>query len=208
VTKGLFTVVQDTSKNGDNVMTRTLSRRGFTLVELLVVIAVIALLIGLLLPAVQKAREAADRTQCLSNLKQLGLAANFYAHNHGGYLPPFAQTLPDGGAQGASWAVLILPYIEQDNLFKRWNVNLSYYDQSEQARLSPLSIYFCPSRRSADTSPTGSVSGDAGCKSWVYVPPGPGEDCGTWECAQWATQTPGALGDYAGSIGANWSEFT
>jgi prepilin-type N-terminal cleavage/methylation domain-containing protein len=181
--------------------------RGFTLVELLVVIAIIALLIGLLLPAVQKAREAAARTQCLNNLKQLGLASLHYADLHGGFLPPAARTLVDG-SQGASWAVSILSYIEEDNFYKTWNINLNYYDQSSQARLNPLSIYFCPSRRSATDPPEASISGDSGCKQWVYVPPGPGDDCGTWECAQWAPQTPGSLGDYAACIGADWTEFT
>jgi prepilin-type N-terminal cleavage/methylation domain-containing protein len=189
-------------------MTRNCRRRGFTLVELLVVIAVIALLIGLLLPAVQKAREAAARTQCLNNLKQLGLAAIHYADDHAAHLPPFTYTPPGAESPGVSWGVLILPYIEQDAAYKTWNLNLSYYDQSSQARLNLLDIYFCPSRRAADTSPTASISGDEGCKKWVYSPPGPGEDCGTWTCTQWAVQTPGALGDYAGSIGADWSEFT
>jgi len=189
-------------------MMKKCRRRGFTLVELLVVIAVIALLIGLLLPAVQKAREAASRTQCLNNLKQIGLACIHYANDHDSHLPPYAWTPQDGQELGASWAVVIFPYLEQDNLYKLWDLNLSYYDQTARARSDPLSIYFCPTRRAADTPPTVSSSGDAGCKQWVYVPPGPGDDCGTWQCAQWAPHTPGALGDYAGSIGADWSEFT
>jgi prepilin-type N-terminal cleavage/methylation domain-containing protein len=189
-------------------MARFNGRRGFTLVELLVVIAVIAILMGLLLPAIQRVREAANRTQCANNLKQIGLALYHYANNNDATLPPSAWAPPDSPVLGASWAVVVLPYLEQDNLYKTWDLNASYYDQSSQARLTPLSIYFCPTRRATDTSPMNSVSGDAGCKQWVYVPPSGGDDCGTWTCAQWAAQTNGALGDYAACVGADWSEFT
>ena len=103
------------------------ARRGFTLVELLVVIAIIGILVALLLPAVQAAREAARRTQCTNNLKQLGLAVHNY-ENTNKELPPGGLT-PTGGSYGHSWWVRILPYIEQGNV----------YDKFDQRKAAPRS---------------------------------------------------------------------
>jgi prepilin-type N-terminal cleavage/methylation domain-containing protein/prepilin-type processing-associated H-X9-DG protein len=98
-----------------------LRHRGFTLIELLVVIAIIAVLIGLLLPAVQKVREAANRMKCANNLKQFGIACHLY-HDTSKIFPPGAKTIPAGNWNGdkGSWLVLTLPYMEQDVLFQQF----------------------------------------------------------------------------------------
>ncbi len=107
-------------------------RHGFTLIELLVVIAIIAILIGLLLPAIQKVREAAARTQCANNCKQIGVALLNYENGNGQLPPasqvPYAQVNDDTnddytGPFGPNWAVLVLPYIEQVGLFEQANPN-------------------------------------------------------------------------------------
>lgn len=152
-------------------------RAGFTLIEMLVVIAIISMMMGLLLPAVQKAREAANRMSCSNNLKQLTLALHHY-HVTFEQLPPFAVT-----EAGATWAVLLLPYIEQDNLYRQWDLSRRYYDQNDTARLGTSKIFFCPTRRTPLTAPQ-SVSGDQPNLGTTYGP-----------------NVPGALGDYAASLG-------
>src|SRR3979409_129244 len=103
----------------------------FTLIELLFVIAIIAILIGLLLPAVQKAREAAARIKCANNLKQIGLAMHNY-HGIWGELPP-TRTKSHGAL---TWAVLILPEMEHKTLFSLWDREKPYAQQNPMARLA------------------------------------------------------------------------
>jgi prepilin-type N-terminal cleavage/methylation domain-containing protein/prepilin-type processing-associated H-X9-DG protein len=162
------------------------SRSAFSLVELLVVIAIIAVLIGLLLPAVQKAREAAARARCANNLKQHGLALlghhdTYRVFPRGGYASP---AVPDAVAPTKlSWSTSVLPWLERDALFRSINPGLPYTDPANRpAGQTVLAVFLCPTsphdslfKHSADLPPGdptefartdyGAVNGERGLRS-------------------------------------------
>src|SRR5262245_26293859 len=122
-------------------------RRGFTLVELLVVIAIIAVLIGLLLPAVQRVREAAARARCQNHLKQIGLALHNY-HDANGRFPPAGTGLPQPDPRYPNhgpWP-FVLPYLEQEPLARQYRCEVSWFDPpNESARMTQVPNLQCPS---------------------------------------------------------------
>jgi prepilin-type N-terminal cleavage/methylation domain-containing protein/prepilin-type processing-associated H-X9-DG protein len=160
-------------------------RSAFTLVELLVVIAIIGVLVAILLPAIQAAREAARRTQCINNLKQIGLAILNYVDTRKEFPTGGSEPWHDAGSatqlygKGYGWMVQILPFVEDQAL---QNISKGYGAGDRQkdliVRSTPVPIYFCPSRR----------------QNIVRKVNGTGEDCQTLGCA---------LNDYAGATPCN-----
>ena len=146
-------------------MVRTRRRSGFTLVELLVVIAIIGVLVALLLPAVQAAREAARRTQCVNHLKQIGIGLHNY-HDTYRILPP-AMTFPQGelaessDLMGANWVISMLPYYEQQNLYEAFNLRQPISSAANRtARGTRVAALLCPSDPNNRTAFRGNSTGE------------------------------------------------
>ena len=157
-------------------MKKASSKRAFTLVELLVVVAIIGILIGMLLPAVQQVREAARRTQCLNNLAQMGLALHNYEFSFG-HLPPGVvdkagpiQNVATG--QHVSWTVQLLRFIEQNGIADSFDIKAGTYAPiNEPARAMSIGIFQCPSQWVfTNTAATAGLSHYAGCHNSVEAP--------------------------------------
>jgi prepilin-type processing-associated H-X9-DG protein/prepilin-type N-terminal cleavage/methylation domain-containing protein len=134
-----------------------MKRTAMTLIELLVVIAIIGVLLALLLPAVQRVREAASRLSCRNNLKQMGIALHNYHDTQGSFPSGLtAQGSDDLEMGGFCGFVPLLPFLEQDNLFSGWDLNGKWYDPPDAALVSTqLKVFYCPSNRTGgviDTS--------------------------------------------------------
>jgi prepilin-type N-terminal cleavage/methylation domain-containing protein/prepilin-type processing-associated H-X9-DG protein len=159
----------------------TARRLGLTLIELLVVIAVIAVLIGLLLPAVQRVREAASRMKCANNLKQLGLALHHHHDRHGTFPPAFVNNGPygtSGFSFAHGWAPFILPFLEQDSLHQLYRWDIPLYETGNQPVMTKHPpVFQCPSTPDQNR----------------YITLGPFQDFGT----------KGACGDYTIALGVD-----
>ncbi|MFL5240667.1 MAG: DUF1559 domain-containing protein [Gemmataceae bacterium] len=128
-----------------------MKRGAMTLVELLVVIAIIGVLIGLLLPAVQRAREAANRAACINNLKQMGLALHQHHDALGSFPPGYTVSGTDNLEMGTFGGFIpLLPFLEQDNWIRRWDASQAWYNPPNDAIVSvEVKVFYCPSNRTS-----------------------------------------------------------
>lgn len=173
--------------------TRTNGEAAFTLVELLVVIAIIGVLMGMLLPAVQVAREAGRNVQCKNNIRQLAFALILHDEAKGAFPPARLEPHPEHPWEyyccgwEPSWYARILPYIEQAALAEKWRLNTAFSRHPEATRMTVVSTFLCPTRRGVDEATADT--------EFFNVGPLP---CG---CSSFRNQIGGALGDYAASHG-------
>lgn len=172
------------------------SRMGFTLVELLVSLALIGVLVALLLPAVQRARTAARGIQCRNNLKQVALALHQFHETHGAFPPariieyqyaPVDENADRQGLDEPSWIIHLLPYLEQQAFFDQWDLYLPYANQPTEIKFRPLHVFLCPERHSVDDAiaeeKTVMIAAPCGCLAGIQTIPG------------------GAVTDYVGNHG-------
>ncbi len=154
-------------------------RRAFTFLELLIVLALVAVLIAFLVPAVQKVRESSNRTQCMNNLKQLAMGCHRYDQVNK-FLPPARI----GRDAYATWPVLIMPFIDQNGIYAQWDIRQGFSSQTAGARESVVPMFFCSSRREPMISPAD--------QNGLANPSRPAQANGGM---------PGACGDYGGCSG-------
>jgi len=193
------------------------TRQAFTLIELLVVIAIIAILIGLLLPAVQKVREAAARSTCQNNMKQLGLAAANYESAYQMIPPSLIVNIgspPGGSGQPGfpypaivhSWTVNFLPYIEQENIFRQYNMNFPWFSSPAIVPGTPdnqtplrnqVKTFLCPS------SPGGNNRTVSG--TFTFGAPFPFTNLGVTDYATNSSINPGAISFFGYPGGATYA---
>ena len=181
----------------------------FTLVELLVVIAIIGILIALLLPAVQAAREAARRIQCCNNLKQIGLAILTYENAHG-YFPPAASEVSSGWSTHHSLFAFILPQLEQEAIAKMYRFDLNWSSWSnKEATERDVAAFLCPSAPSGrewvtDYAPCGDIW-EAGLIDAILIPSGLVDDREDWRGFLQAEKT--RITDITDGLSKTWMLF-